>query len=208
MNRSEIDAGVLGALIRHERQEQGYSTAEDFAMAIKVMTGYSVSKDTLYNIESGKQEPKLSLFLAIEHLLFPKQDMSLSGNFSVALPKQWQSPLIKDIDMDEYNYAFGEVYLDVPSVAKRRAQCIKRNAVSRIKIELETSTDRKARATLRYFDEINNREYSMEFPVKTADDIIANIEKIASRADIDVPQDTIERILKDAAKQAPWIQAQ
>lgn len=120
--QNTIDAGLLGALIRHERQEQGYSTAEEFAAAITEMTGYSVSKETIYKIESGKQEPKLSLFIAINFLLFQDEKPSLGKEFNSALPKYWQNA-IEHYYMDDAEVLPDKtLYIDIPRIAKQRAK--------------------------------------------------------------------------------------
>lgn len=50
-----IDFGLLGALIRHKRQQSGFRRAEDFAKVVTELVGYPVSKETLYKVESGRQ---------------------------------------------------------------------------------------------------------------------------------------------------------
>ncbi|MBQ9069033.1 MAG: hypothetical protein IJ131_08240 [Eggerthellaceae bacterium] len=60
-----LDKGLFGHFVRTARTEAGYEKAEDFAKAISDKTGYAVSKQTIYSIESGKQEPKISLYLAM-----------------------------------------------------------------------------------------------------------------------------------------------
>ena len=49
--------------------DAGYVNAVDFVAAIKKRTGYSLSKETLYNIESGRTEVKLSAYVAISATL-------------------------------------------------------------------------------------------------------------------------------------------
>lgn len=117
-----IDPGLFGALLRHERQEQGYSTAEEFAAAITEMTGYGVSKETIYKIESGKQEPKLSLFMAIKFLLFPNEKPSLGDPFDVSLPSYWRHPIEDDYhECAEYD-SDGSVFIDIPGIAQKEAR--------------------------------------------------------------------------------------
>ena len=63
-----LDKGKLGVMMRYMRTSAGYATAEDFAKAITDEVGYEISKETVYKYESGKQEPKLSAFIAAELL--------------------------------------------------------------------------------------------------------------------------------------------
>lgn len=111
---SSIDTGLLGALIRHERQSQGYTTAEEFAAAITTMTGYKVSKETIYKVESGKQEPKLSLFIAIKFLLF-------TSDFDVALPRYWRESIESHHDGSVDYYPDGTSVSNIPSIAQQNA---------------------------------------------------------------------------------------
>lgn len=133
-----IDPGLFGALLRHERQEQGYSTAEEFAAAITEMTGYSVSKETIYKIESGKQEPKLSLFMAIKFLLFPNEKPSLGGDFDVSLPSYWQHPIEGYYDESADIFPDGSVYVDIPKIAQREAKRV---------LEVRKDEEKKSRSS-------------------------------------------------------------
>ena len=45
-----IDFGLLGALIRHKRQQSGFKRAEDFAKVVTELGGYPVSQETLYKV--------------------------------------------------------------------------------------------------------------------------------------------------------------
>ena len=65
-----IDLGLYGCLIRAERVNRGISTANGFSEFIKEKTGYYISRDILYKIEQGKQEPKAIQFMAISLALF------------------------------------------------------------------------------------------------------------------------------------------
>ena len=84
---------VFGAQLRQARIKAGYEKAEDFAEALSTKVGYQVSRQTIYNIESGKQEPKLSLYLAMERLLEPSRSLKPDRLVATALPKDWQLPL-------------------------------------------------------------------------------------------------------------------
>ena len=88
-----LDAGLLGYYIRAARIESGYDKAEDFAEAISKRTGYKVSKQTIYNIESGNQEPKLSLYLAIMRVLRADEAPVIDQIVLKSLPPAWRLSL-------------------------------------------------------------------------------------------------------------------
>ncbi|MDD6373098.1 MAG: hypothetical protein PUF97_01175 [Bifidobacteriaceae bacterium] len=93
MGKNIIDIQTLGYRIRQARAEAGYATAEDFANAITEQTGVPVSKQTIYNIESGKQEPRLTLYLAILRLLHPDEQLPIDEMLRSTLPPRWRIPL-------------------------------------------------------------------------------------------------------------------
>lgn len=68
------DQQLFGTLLRHYRTKAGYKRPEDFAEAITKVMGYEVSKETIYRIEKGTSEPKMSLYFAIDIVLFGGQD--------------------------------------------------------------------------------------------------------------------------------------
>lgn len=93
-SRSILDTELLGFNLRRARQKAGYEKAEDLVEALANRLNYSVSKQTIYNVESGKQEPKLSLYLALMRLLHP-DDFPMVDPFVVdALPPRWRVPLL------------------------------------------------------------------------------------------------------------------
>ncbi|MFR0558358.1 hypothetical protein PSRA_0103 [Pseudoscardovia radai] len=93
MGKNIIDIQTLGYRIRQARTEAGYATAEDFANAITEQTGVPVSKQTIYNIESGKQEPRLTLYLAMLRLLHPDEQLPIDEMLRSTLPPRWRIPL-------------------------------------------------------------------------------------------------------------------
>lgn len=88
-----IDKKELGHRLRKARLEAGYPTAEEFVKALKDKTGVSVSKQTVYNIESGKQEPKLSVYLAMQRLTHPGKELTVDDELRAALPATWKISL-------------------------------------------------------------------------------------------------------------------
>ena len=59
----------MGFYIRSSRRKAGYWKAELFSDAIEEQTGRHVSADTLYKIESGRQEPSITQLMAIAYTL-------------------------------------------------------------------------------------------------------------------------------------------
>lgn len=55
----------IGDMIHGQRVKSGYKTIADFSDAIYEATGVTIPKDTLQRIESGRQEPKVSQYIAI-----------------------------------------------------------------------------------------------------------------------------------------------
>ena len=55
----------LGDTIHGQRVKAGYKTVAKFSEAIEAHTGIAIPKDTLQRIESGRQEPKTSQYIAI-----------------------------------------------------------------------------------------------------------------------------------------------
>lgn len=94
MENEILDKELLGFKLRQARVKAGYEKAEDFANALEQRVGYSVSRQTIYNIESGKQEPKLSLYLAMRRLLFPdERAASQDEMINDCLTPRWRMPL-------------------------------------------------------------------------------------------------------------------
>ena len=110
-SNSILDTELLGFYIRRERIDAGYQKAEDFAEALTKQVGYPVSKQTIYNVESGKQEPKLSLYLAMMRLLNPDDVLVIDPMVKDSLPQRWKLPLnalesLPDDQLEENEEAF------------------------------------------------------------------------------------------------------
>jgi DNA-binding XRE family transcriptional regulator len=88
-----LDTELLGFYIRRERIAAGYEKAEDFAEAITQQTGLAMSRQTMYNIESGKQEPRLSQYLAIMRVLRPDKLLAVDDILQDTLTPRWHIPL-------------------------------------------------------------------------------------------------------------------
>ena len=85
-----FDKELFGSRLRRARIKAGYETAEEFAQALSSELGYAVSRQTLYNIESGKQEPKVGLYFAMVRLLEPDQPLRDESLAAAALPHDWK----------------------------------------------------------------------------------------------------------------------
>ena len=83
------DLKLFGTLLRHYREEAGFKKPEDFADAIYELTDYEVSKETLYRIEKGISEPKMSLYFAMGLTLFG--EMELQKITDICNPKRWKN---------------------------------------------------------------------------------------------------------------------
>ena len=64
-----FDTCLFGDLIRRERRAAGYKRADDFAKAVTEATGCKLSRDVLYKIEQGRQEPTPSQMLGLASFL-------------------------------------------------------------------------------------------------------------------------------------------
>lgn len=82
-----IDTELYGMLIRRSRLNLGYRKAEDFVEAMKKRTGFELSKDSLYRIESGKNAPNINFMIALNIMTGkPLTDTSL---VNMCIPKEW-----------------------------------------------------------------------------------------------------------------------
>lgn len=109
-----IDLGLLGALIRHARVEVGFKTAEDFAAAITEAGGYPVSKETIYKIEGGKQEPKLGLYLAMRRVLHPYEEPLYDKLMGPAIGTDWKYCLFESVPKELFDRHYGAYRFDDP----------------------------------------------------------------------------------------------
>lgn len=69
MKEGSLDKKLLGGLIHTYRKRLGIKNLEEFKQALIDKSGFDVSPQTLYRVESGVGVPSLELFLAIDHLL-------------------------------------------------------------------------------------------------------------------------------------------
>lgn len=60
-----FDFGLYGMLIRKMRTDLGYRKADDFVRTLYLRTRLTMSRETLYKIEQGKQAPNAAQFLAL-----------------------------------------------------------------------------------------------------------------------------------------------
>lgn len=65
-----FDWTLYSALIRKDRKDRGYRTAASFSETIYRRTRVSISRDTIYKIEQGKQTPDALQFMAINISLY------------------------------------------------------------------------------------------------------------------------------------------
>ena len=83
-----FDFGLYGMLVRKMRTDLGYRKAEDFVRTLYLRTRMSMSKETLYKIEQGKQVPNTAQFLAL--------NLALTGELipekvaSLCLSREWE----------------------------------------------------------------------------------------------------------------------
>ena len=100
-NNQIVDMVLLGALIRRRRQQIGIKRAEDFIAILERYTGYSISLQTMYNIEQGKTEPKLGLYLAIMRVLFHDEAPVHYDKFiKLTVPEGWDTSLDHTLMVD------------------------------------------------------------------------------------------------------------
>lgn len=65
-----FDWATWAAIVRNLRKKQGYSAAEDFARRVWLETRVKLTRETIYKIEGGKQQPTVEQFWAINLMLF------------------------------------------------------------------------------------------------------------------------------------------
>ena len=65
-----INLKRLGSNLNSMRKEFGYKNTEEFSRALAEKAGFFVSKDTVYRIESGRQEPGVSYICAVGLTLY------------------------------------------------------------------------------------------------------------------------------------------
>ena len=87
-----FDWAVFGALVRQHRKRMGYKTAEAFSESIYNRTRFSISAETLYKIEGGKQMPNGMQLLSLLIALGLEPFKSPAGRIlTAASGKEWES---------------------------------------------------------------------------------------------------------------------
>ena len=61
---------LYGAMVKNARKRAGYSTAQAFSDSIFRRTRVYISRDVLYKIEQGRQNPDIAQFMAINLSLY------------------------------------------------------------------------------------------------------------------------------------------
>lgn len=75
VNEAGINRKLLGEYLRGMRRDAGYKNTESFSQALAEKAGYTVSKETVYRIESGRQEASIS-YICAACITLNKQVMS------------------------------------------------------------------------------------------------------------------------------------
>ena len=65
-----IDWGLYGMMVRRERTRAGFKRAADFCHSVQRRTRVFISRDVLYKIEQGRQEPSGTQLAALNLSLF------------------------------------------------------------------------------------------------------------------------------------------
>lgn len=82
-----FDWTVFGALIRNKRKKKGYKTAEEFSRTIYNRTRFTISAETLYKIEGGKQVPNAMQLMAI--CMSVSWSPQIGNLFAVCASNEW-----------------------------------------------------------------------------------------------------------------------
>ena len=86
----------LGDVISGERRKAGYKTAVEFSEAVECKTGLKIPKDTMQRIEAGRQEPKLSQYIAIALTLGKLHDPMLLASIPSAMVEHFSNVAIQE----------------------------------------------------------------------------------------------------------------
>lgn len=82
-----FDWTVFGALIRNKRRKKGYKTAEEFSKTIYNRTRFTISAETIYKIEGGKQVPNAMQLMAI--CMSVSWSPQIGDLFAVCASNEW-----------------------------------------------------------------------------------------------------------------------
>lgn len=93
---------VYGSLVKDARRKAGYVKAEDFGRAVWRRTRVYLSRDVMYKIEQGRQDPTVVQFMAINLTLFGApvpsrvtmpcicpEWIEIAANDGGAIPPEW-----------------------------------------------------------------------------------------------------------------------
>lgn len=107
-----IDLTLFGALLKRARLNLGYRRAEDFVDAMKKATGYDVSKDIVYRMESGKKEPSVNFIIALNIMM--GNSLSDYSMVEMCVPKEWKDienqPYYRKYDYDSFADDFDPIF--------------------------------------------------------------------------------------------------
>lgn len=111
IEENAIDKELFGMLVRRNRLNLGYRRAEDFVNIMEMITGYSISKDALYRIETGKATPTIDFLVAFNIMLGkPAFDTSI---IEMCLPKSWSDLSGQEMPRTHTRYEY-ELMKDIP----------------------------------------------------------------------------------------------
>lgn len=86
---NSIDRELFGMLVRRNRLNLGYRKAEEFVKIMEKVTGYALSRDGLYRIETGKSTPTIDFIIAFNIMMGkPAFDSTL---LDMCLPNEWRN---------------------------------------------------------------------------------------------------------------------
>lgn len=91
-NELLFDTALFGLLIRRERMNQGFGSLDAFSDEIERVTGMEIPRDTLTRIEGGKQEAKMTQYIAIMLTLYGNIPTARCGTHNptiMASCKRW-----------------------------------------------------------------------------------------------------------------------
>lgn len=71
--RVSFDTAAFGRWVREQRKRLGFKSTEQFSKEILRMSGRSISRNTLYKLETGQQEIDMDRMAAIVWAIFPGQ---------------------------------------------------------------------------------------------------------------------------------------
>lgn len=95
-----FDWATWAAIVRAKRRKLGYKAAEEFARRIWLETRVKLTREIIYKIEGGKQQPSAEQFWAINLVLFGKL-MPGEEIFSLCLADEWGA-LVDSVERGEH----------------------------------------------------------------------------------------------------------